>query len=259
MFENFYNSSMRQYILLMGDLFSRIQVKRKRSDGERLIKVPISYASKEHFMMKLNKINSVNSTENIAKIDTILPRINLHLVDMMYNSTYKTSILNRSSIKTKGTTNVSQYNPTPIKMIFELGIYTRTQDDMFQIVEQIVPYFQPHFNTTITELHGNEITFDRDVRIVLQSMVLDEQLEDDMTSRRRLEWSIMFEVNGWLYPPAADIKGIIKNIYLDFNAVQHELQDSYDQTIYTEQVNTHVLPEDATVDSWEGEYEQEYK
>ncbi|MCY0583101.1 tail sheath stabilizer and completion protein, partial [Klebsiella pneumoniae] len=86
-------------------------------------------------------------------------------------------------------------------MIFELGIYTRNQDDMYQIIEQIVPYFQPHFNTTITELYDKDTSFNRDVRIVLQSFSPDEAVDGDNITRRRLEWSLMFEVNGWLYPP----------------------------------------------------------
>ena len=99
MFGYFYNSSLRRYILMLGDLFSNIQVQRVREDiGKTYIRVPITYASKEHFMMKLNKWTSVNNEDGPAKVETILPRINLHLVDMMYNPTYKTGQLNRSAM-----------------------------------------------------------------------------------------------------------------------------------------------------------------
>ncbi|ASD52076.1 tail sheath stabilizer [Pseudomonas phage PspYZU05] len=240
----------------MGDLFSRVQVKKERSDGVRLIKVPITYASKEHFMMKLNKLNSINSTENVAKVETILPRMYLNLVDMMYNPTYKTNILNRTANKGSGVGTISQYNPTPIKMIFEMGIFTRNQDDMFQIIEQIIPYFQPHFNTTITELYPNDITFDRDIRIVLQSILIDEQLEGENTSRRTLQWTLNFEVNGWLYPPVADVKGEIRSIYLNFDGSAVDVTDSYSDV---EKVNTHVVPIDVPEEDWDGSYVQEYK
>ncbi|WP_343123101.1 tail sheath stabilizer and completion protein, partial [Xanthomonas pisi] len=96
MFGYFYNSSFRRYITMMGDLFSNIQVNRQLSTGNKFIRVPITYASKEHFMMKLNKWTSINSQEDVAKVETILPRINLQMVDFVYNPTFKTNILNNS-------------------------------------------------------------------------------------------------------------------------------------------------------------------
>lgn len=257
MFGYFYNSSLRRYILMLGDLFSNIQVQRVREDiGKTYIRVPITYASKEHFMMKLNKWTSVNNEDSPAKVETILPRINLHLVDMMYNPTYKTGQLNRSAMSNPNskTGTISQYNPTPIKMIFELGIFTRHQDDMFQIVEQIMPYFQPHFNTTMTELFENEITFERDIRITFQSISIDEQIDGDKQSRRRLEWSIMFEVNGWLYPPAFDLSGEIRTIYLDFHANSRELVN---EGVF-ESVDSEVDPRDVEIEDWDGKSIQKY-
>lgn len=255
MFGHWYNSSLRRYIVLMGDLFSHVQVARLRQDqGLKYIKVPISYASKEKFMMQLNKWTAVQSTEDKAKIETILPRMNLHLVDMQYNAPYKTSQLNRTGSYKNGTKTISQYNPTPVKMIFELGIYTRHQDDMYQIVEQIVPYFQPHFNTTIKELYPNDIQFTRDIRIVLQSFAPDEAIDGDANTRRRLEWSLMFEVNGWIYPPVANIEGEIKTIYLDFFANNKTLghNDNF------ESVDTEAIPRHIESAEWDGSYEQTY-
>lgn len=255
MFGHFYNSSLRRYIVLMGDLFSHIQIARWREDtGLKYIKVPITYASKEKFLSQLGKWTAIQSTENKAKIETVLPRINLHLVDMQYNAMYKTSQLNRAKSHKTPSKITSQYNPTPIKMIFELGIYTRNQDDMYQIIEQIVPYFQPHFNTTITELYPNEIRFDRDVRIVLQSFAPDEAVDGDNITRRRLEWSLMFEVNGWLYPPVAEIDGEIRTIYLDFFANSRELKAEGN----FESVDSEVTPRNVQQENWDGSSIQTY-
>lgn len=247
----------------MGDLFSHIQIARLREDtGLKYIKVPVTYASKEKFMSRLNSWNAVQNVPNPqmtpeeraqqkAKIETILPRMNLHLVDMLYNSTYKTALHNHAQARYKNgdpTKTISQYAPTPVKMIFELGIYTRNQDDMFQIVEQIMPYFQPHFNTTITELHTNDVSFERDIRIVFQSIAMDEQLEGAGDQRRRLEWSIMFEVNGWLYPPIKDVEGEIRTMYIDFFANSKELTP--EGTF--ESVDLEVIPRDVDPDKWDG-------
>lgn len=255
MFGHFYNSSLRRYIVLMGDLFSHVQIARWREDtGLKYIKVPITYASKEKFLSQLGKWTAIQSTENKAKIETVLPRMNLHLVDMQYNAMYKTSQLNRTKSYKTPSKITSQYNPTPIKMIFELGIYTRNQDDMYQIIEQIVPYFQPHFNTTITELYDKDTSFNRDVRIVLQSFSQDEAVDGDNITRRRLEWSLMFEVNGWLYPPVAEVDGEIRTIYLDFFANSKELTPEGN----FESVDSEVTPRDVQHENWDGSSKQTY-
>ncbi|ARW57591.1 tail sheath stabilizer and completion protein [Kosakonia phage Kc304] len=258
MFGHWYNSSLRRYIVLMGDLFSHVQVARTREDtGIKFIKVPITYASKEKFMSQLGKITAIQSTQDKAKVETILPRMNLHMVDLQYNAQYKTALQNRSAARYQDgdpRKSVSQFSPTPVKMIFELGIYTRHQDDMYQIIEQILPYFQPHFNTTITELYTNDIKFERDIRIVFQSAAMDEQFEGDNITRRRLEWSIMFEVNGWIYPPVADISGEIRTIYIDFFANTKELTP---EGIF-ESVDSEVVPRHIEAAEWDGSYEQTY-
>lgn len=254
MFGWFYNSSLRRYCILMGDLFSHVQVMRPRDDKIELIKVPITFSSKERFMMKLDAKTSITNTDT-AKVETILPRMSLSLVDLIYNSQYKTNITNRKTQNPKGqpTKLVSQYNPVPVKMIFELGIYTRHQDDMFQIIEQIWPYFQPHFNTTMKELHGNDIEFERDIKVVLQSTSMDNSLETENTQRRRLETDIIFEVNGWIYPPVAEIKGEIKTIYLDIFANEKTIDGS--DSVF-ESIDTQVDPLSSDEESWDGKYIQ---
>lgn len=254
MFGYFYNSSFRRYATLLGDLFSNIKVRRQYSTGTKFIRVPITNASKEHFMMKLNKWTSINSKEEVAKVDTILPRINLHMVDFMYNGQYKTSIMNKTIMQKGLSSAVSQYNPSPVKMVFELGIFTRYEDDMFQIVEQIMPYFQPHFNTTMIEQYGNDIPFERDIKVVLQSASMDEQIEGENISRRRLEWTLIFEVNGWMYPPVDNIEGEIRTTYIDFHANSRTLSN---EGVF-ESVDNEVSPRDSDPETWDGKVYQTY-
>lgn len=251
MFGHWYNSSLRRYCVLMGDLFSHVQVMRRREENKiELMKVPITFASKERFIMKLDAKTSVNNEGGVAKVETILPRMCLSLVDLVYNPTYKTNITNRTIRNPANRTSlISQYNPVPVKMIFELGIYTRHQDDMFQIIEQIWPYFQPHFSTQMKELHGNDIHFDRNIRVTMQSVSLDNQVETDKSTRRRLETAFIFEVNGWLYPPVAEIAGEIRTIYIDLFANQRELSANGG----FESVDTQVDPADIDYDEWNGD------
>lgn len=220
MIGHFYNKSIRKYVLLMTNLFSNIYVERDRG----LMQVPITYASKERFVAKLL---NMQMDPNVPKIETILPRINFHLVNMTYDATRKTNSANRRNVyaqnPSRPTLN-SQFNAVPYDFEFELGVWTRHQDDMFQIIEQILPYFQPQFVCQIKELNENEIVIDhRDIPITLDSVQMSEDVEGEMSSKRRLEWILNFRLKGWLYPSTSQAFGEIRTIYLNFNDDEKEL------------------------------------
>ena len=43
----------------------------------------------------------------------------------------------------------TQYLPVPYDVGFELNVFTATSDDGLQIIEQILPYFQPDYTVTM--------------------------------------------------------------------------------------------------------------
>lgn len=249
MFGYWYNSSLRNYIVLMGALFNHVQVMRVRGDKQKFIKVPITYASKEKFVAAMDKYNNPLSQEDVAKVETILPRMNLSLVDLQYNGIRKTSmtVAEKVSQLQSPHRSIVQFNPVPYRLMFELGVYTRYEDDAFQIAEQILPYFQPHFNCKITELHKNEIKIDRDIKISMQSVSPDTSFEGEANQRRHIEWSFMFELQGFIYPPVDNLKGEIRTVYTDFFANTSTLDnDNF------ESVDSQVDPVDLPFNEWDG-------
>lgn len=247
MFGYYYNSSIRRYCILLMELLNGIQIERNR-DGEKIYKkVPVTYGSKERFVQKLNAINSNMSDYDIAKIETILPRINVHLVDMVYRPQAKTA-WNVRKTNTVDNKTYQIFNPVPWKLMFEVSIWTRHETDMHVIVEQILPYFQPHFNCKIKELHDKNVVVDRNVPITLQSITMDEQTEGGSNTRRRIEWTLIFELDGWLYANFADLRGEIKTIYMDFMTNEKALpMKEYESEDYQ------VSPYDSTIDTWDRE------
>lgn len=253
MFGNFYNASIRSYIILLSELFSNIQVRRQREEGDVYRAVPISYVSKEFFIQKLNSAynTAAGDQQQIAKINNIVPRMSLQLNDIMYDDLYKTGITNNKISSKRGK---KQFAPVPYKFTFQLGIFTRYQDDMYQIIEQILPYFQPTFNCSIKELHKNDVTFDRIIPISIVSIIMDEQLEGDRFSQRRIEWTITLELQGFLYPGVSSLEGEIKTIFLDFNSDERELDISKS----IESVDIEVDPDDTNAEDWTGDYRKSY-
>ena len=65
-----------------------------------------------------------------------------------YDPTRKAGVT--QSFKTSDGTNLKKvYMPVPYNIGFELSIWTKLNDDALQIVEQILPYFQPAFTLTV--------------------------------------------------------------------------------------------------------------
>ena len=117
----------------------------------------------------------------------------------------------------------------------------------FKVVQLGDIIFQPHFNTEITELIGNDIRFKRDVVVNFQSISMDENIEGEKSSRRRLQWTIYFEVDGYIYPPQNDIEGEIRTVYLDFFANSKTLGATGD---HFESIDTEVVPYDVSAEDW---------
>ena len=56
--------------------------------------------------------------------------------------------------------------PVPYNMQFELSVMTKLNDDALQIVEQILPYFQPAYNLTVELVEA--LQEKRDIPVVLK-------------------------------------------------------------------------------------------
>ncbi len=219
----FYHSSIRKYVLLMGNLFSGIYVARGE---DQYRKVPITVSSKEQFVAALNS-QELNGDGMVANVSTMLPRIGLDMVSCTYDSTRKTNVSNRKLTKDFSADRPAAnrlFNPVPYDFEFEVSIYTRHQDDAFQIIEQILPYFQPAFNTMIKELNENEVVVDkRDIPIILESAVPETTFEGEGGEMRHIEWTLNMRLKGWLYPPTNSQFGEIRTIYLNFQDEETEV------------------------------------
>lgn len=156
----------RKIITAFMDYFSkRIYIERYSSDGSvyRYIQVPMQYAQRERFMHVLKGVNMLHSTgsDSGIKLDLnrILPRMSFNLATMTPDTEKR---LNKFG-KIKKTTfdqaeQTREFVPTgvPVNLDLELNIITKSQDDTFQIFEQILPYFGSTFTLNVNILDGYE-------------------------------------------------------------------------------------------------------
>ncbi len=86
-------------------------------------------------------------------------------------------------------------------MQFELSVMTKLNDDALQIVEQILPYFQPSYNLTVQLVET--IKEKRDIPIVLENVTMDDQYEGNFTTRRVLLYTLRFSAKTYLFGPVS--------------------------------------------------------
>ena len=93
----------------------------------------------------------------------------------------------------------TQYVPVPYNVSFEVGILAKSQDDGLQILEQILPFFQPSFTMSLKFIPDMNET--RDVAVVLNSVDFDDDWEDDFSTRRSITYSMQFTCKSYIYGP----------------------------------------------------------
>jgi hypothetical protein len=106
--------------------------------------------------------------------------------------------------------------PVPYNMEFELNIMTKINDDMLQIIEQILPYFQPSYTLTVNLL--DTLGEKKDIPVVLNSISMSDDYEGNYTTRRALIYTLRFTAKTYLFGPATSSvsKDIIKKVSIGY-------------------------------------------
>lgn len=193
----FYNQAVRKTVVSFGTLFNNIELK-KTVDGQVIEteKVPLAYGPKQKFLYRLQG----NPTDG-RKVAITLPRIYFEMTGIDYDASRKTPATQKykTVINDNGNEVRTQYVPVPYNISFEVGILCKSQDDGLQILEQILPFFQPSFSMSLKFIPDmNEV---RDVAVVLNSVDFDDDWEDDFSTRRSITYTMQFTAKSYIYGP----------------------------------------------------------
>ena len=209
--QQFYHETIRKIVISFGTMFNDIQLVRKDNSGTiiQTMKVPLAYGPREKFLVRLRE--DADLTKQVA---ITLPRIGFEIKNLAYDATRKMSRVQRfKKVKGANTKQLdTQYMPVPYNLEFELYIMAKQSDDSLQIVEQILPYFQPDYALTINDMSDMGIT--RDVPIVLNSIGYEDSYDGDFTNRRALIYTLSFTTKFYLYGPVTSAK-VIKTVQVD--------------------------------------------
>ena len=200
MFEYFYNEILRRTIIGFGTLFNSISIKHTGGDDDSVVRVPLAYGPTQKFLARLTQSPDLSKATSLS-----LPRMSFEFTGLTYDPGRKVTTTQKIIIQNPDSDTPDEkkaYMPVPYNLAFELAIMTKLNDDALQIVEQILPYFQPSYNLTVN-LVGS-INEKRDIPIVLENITMQDDYEGDFESRRVLMYTLRFTAKTYLFGPVTE-------------------------------------------------------
>ncbi len=220
----FYHEIIRKTVIAFGTLFNEVHIRHQDATGKDIsdIKVPISYGPKQKFLARIQQQPDLNKAVQIS-----LPRMSFEVNNIQYDPSRKAGITQTFKAQ-EGAKLKKVFMPVPYNLGFELNILTKLQDDSMQILEQILPFFQPGFTLTIDL--AKSIGEKRDVPMVLDSITFTDDYEGNFETRRALIYTLNFTAKTYMFGPIADsTEGLIRKVQVDYYS------DSNPQTAKREQ------------------------
>ena len=207
----FYHEIIRKTVISFGTVFNDIHIRHQDNTGKDLndIKVPVSYGPRQKFLARIQQQAELNKATQIT-----LPRISFEMNSVTYDPTRKSGITQTFKAM-DGDKFKKVFMPVPYNVGFQLNILTKLQDDSLQILEQILPFFQPAFTLTIDLV--DQIGEKRDVPLVLNNISFTDDYEGDFDTRRALIYTLDFTAKTYMFGPIADsTDGLIRKVQVDY-------------------------------------------
>lgn len=208
-----YHETIYRTIICFGTLFNNIYIKHTDPENKdlNLLKVPISYGPIQKFLARLEQKPDLRK-----RVALTLPRMSYELTSIRYDPSRKVSTMQTFKTLNKNSNKqVKVSMPAPYNLGFELSIITKYGDDMLQIIEQILPNFQPAFTVTTNLI--DSIDEKRDIPFVMGEVGIQDNYEGDFEKRRNLIYTINFVAKINLFGPIAEsTDSLIKKVQIDY-------------------------------------------
>lgn len=212
----FFHDLLKKYIYVFGHVFNDVYLNRVSDDSTKTqkIKVPISYGDKDKVLANENRSDDTN-LEKITRIT--LPRIVFNLENVIYDSGRNFDRTQKYTFYDADNTKMSTiYVQIPYILNFKTYIIGKSQEDMFKIVEQILPFFAPSFTFAVELIPSMNITLD--CPIDLKSPVsFNNNYIGDIKEHQVMYWELNFQMKVFFFGPIRQ-SGLIRfantNLYI---------------------------------------------
>lgn len=220
---HFYYQSIRRTVVAFGNLFKDVVLVKYANDlaREELSRqtVPLFYGGKEDFWVRLSAQPTLP-----AAADINLPVISFSMMGIQYDPQRKQQSMIQNYYQTP--TGVSrQYAGVPYNLKFSIWIFVRNIEDGTQIVEQILPWFNPDFTQTLDMVDAMGIV--RNIPITLDDVMWDNDYQGTAKdTMRAIVWQLDFTLQTYFYGPIDAGGSIIKTV----SANIHSMLDGIGET-----------------------------
>lgn len=244
-FENtpYYHKHIQNLIVSIGNLFSGITIVKKDTEKNKVqsYKVPLEFAPKNKWISMLRERPDFNS----AQIKMTLPRMALNFVDIQMAPDRKIGVNGSYAVGNNGGMKGKIYPPTPYDCIFELYVLTKDQGDAQQIVEQILPYFQPYMIMNYEILPEYKIF--KDVPVSMQSYRTEDTYEGSPEDVRTVTTIFTFSAQMDFFGPTtvttASIKHAIIQMGETYGQPTHTTIEAKVDPLTASELDTHTIIE----------------
>lgn len=229
----FYNETTRKYVAIFGTYFNQIKIKRTNAAGDDLQEmiVPISYAPFQKILARVTQDPDLDRPTAVT-----LPRMSFEMNSMTYDGERKinpTMKIRKQTIQEGSNGRGFVYAGVPYNLEFSLYIMTKYSEDAAKILEQIIPFFNPDFVSTVRLIDDLEPI---DIPLVLNSVTTEEVYEGNFDERQSVLYTLSFTMKAWYFGPDRE-KPVIK--FVDVKVTQNtspnaDIDEVY-QSRYTSQ------------------------
>lgn len=224
----YYNHQLRSYILQFMAIFTGLQVMTGKTDtrDEQLISVPIHYGDPDRVVAAIMADNTQNKPIRLPTMSAYVRSIELdqqhwHGLGVERRETF-TPV---GGLVPDDVRVIKQRMPLQCVLGMDLYIYASNSDQYFQMIEQILPLFNP--SLTIQTSDG-PFDMTRLTKVELTGGVQSDSPFPTGQSRRIIQRSMQFTMPIWIDTPAEVRKEFIEKIYIRVGAVSTAAQESED-------------------------------
>ena len=201
----FYHRMIRTYVAYFGTLFNNIECRRfdKDKNTTARFRVPLTYASRDYYRQRILGDPNLDRKPNV-----VLPRMGFLISGIQYDLSRKLNPLNHFRGMSAGGAQTKVPMHIPYDLNFELHIWSKTTEDGAQVVEQIIPNFQPDFTASLRLLKSADPGLEGlslDIPLILDSVQWDDAYEQTADGVRVMVWTLGFTMRAYFFAGTKDI------------------------------------------------------
>jgi hypothetical protein len=191
--EYFYNESLKKYIKIFGALFSNYKIYHDNKE----IRVQIVYGNKSKIYVDKTQ-NAFHEIPTQRPGEILLPLMSYQLSSIVFDLERKVpnnKLYNNSNENTIDYV----YMPKPFNINFELFLWTKYENDMYQLLEQIL--YNHCTKIIISTNLFPTMSFKWDLPIILNNNLNDNHIMEygQDNTLKEMKWKLDFTVKGYLF------------------------------------------------------------